>query len=77
MHPREYLHENSMSVEALANRSGISRRLLYAFLSGEKGLSAKSMRKLHKASDGHITPNDILGLHPKEAHQTASLAGDG
>ncbi len=67
-HPlRKYRRENDLSLEVLAERVGTTRATISRIETLVREPSAEMMRKISTATNGAVTPNDLLGASQPEA----------
>lgn len=67
-HPlRKYRRENDLSLEVLAERVGTTRATISRIETLVREPSAEMMRKISAATNGVVTPNDLLGAAQPEA----------
>ncbi len=64
---RSYMAEKGLSQRAFAEQLGIDPTVFSRVLSGRVGLSADLARAIHSATDGEVTPNDLILQPAREA----------
>ena len=65
MHLRDYLRPadgHRITATDLANRMGVSHTTVIRWADGTISPSAAALVALHKATDGKVTPNDMLNV---------------
>ncbi len=58
---QEYLQKENISPSAWAKQVGISQPIITRFLSGERGISLKTARRIQKATGGLVCMEDLAG----------------
>lgn len=57
---REYAKEFNRSLRAIARAADVDGGDIYAIADGKVGWTAETAARIQKATDGHVTPNDLL-----------------
>lgn len=57
---REYATEFKRSLRAIALAADVDTGDIYAIADGKAGWTADTAARIQKATDGHVTPNDLL-----------------
>lgn len=61
----QYLHEQKLTLSALARMAGVSKARLSQVRSGKRPASARIIRELYRVTEGKVTPAD-LGAIPAD-----------
>ena len=57
---REYAKRFKRSLRAIAVAADVDTGDIYAIADGKAGWTAETAARIQKATDGHVTPNDLL-----------------
>ena len=73
MHLQQYLEMTGLTRSAFAEKAGIHHTTVTLALRGQG--SEKTLRAIHTASDGKVTPNDVLfpDAEPANGVRTTSI----
>ena len=58
----EYLEKHEPTVVAFAQKVGVKRGAIYSWLNGKKTPDPVTMQRIFAATNGLVTPNDLLGI---------------
>jgi len=73
---REYAKRFNRSLSAIAKAADVDRGDIYAIADGKAGWTGETAERIEKATDGHVTPNDLLAVRKayKEEQERAARA---
>lgn len=73
---RNYLENNNIGKNELAERISVSRVAIDRYLTGARIPSKEVMAKIYAITHGDVTPNDFFGLPPRAKGGDTGATGD-
>lgn len=62
----DYLKQNNLTAQQFAPLIGVKWAAIYRYISGVRIPTKPIMKKIFEVTGGAVTPNDILGIPPKD-----------
>lgn len=66
----EFLTSNRLTLHEFAREIGVDAATVHRIKEGRVAPHRKTLERIHQATGGAVTPNDILGLHPPSTPTT-------
>lgn len=63
----DYLAQNAISMTSFARTIGTTTATISRAIDGLAVPRKSLMERIHRATDGQVTPNDLIGLHYPES----------
>lgn len=71
MELRDWLTQNEISDDAMADRLGISRQSLWRYRSGKRLPDKDMLNRIFEATGGAVTANDFVHAAPSQSETAA------
>lgn len=65
----EYLKKEGITPQEFAPKIGVKWGAIYRYNSGLRVPTKEIMQKIFDATNGEVTPNDILGIPPQDGEE--------